>query len=694
MIIKRLRLNNIRSYLDAAIEFPSGAILFEGDVGSGKTTILISMEFALFGLSSELKADHLLRNGCARGFVELTLDVAGKELVIRRSLEKSDGKTTQKECYLISGGAREDYSVTEMKSRVLSILGFNEKVHPQASSLIYRYAVFTPQERMKEILSSNADERLETIRRAFMMEEYKTAASNSEDVQKFFRSGIKAAETSIADLQPLKEGLDSYQSEKKDLESQTKSLASQIENGRKELSSVSEKIESLRRLREKYASLSAEADSLSRIILTEEKNMSTLSQKSLLSDARIDSSRDKMKILGEKKTLSAAEIKNIMETLGIENASALRIEETTVDETRKRIKSDVENSLAEITKTKLKIQDLESLVEKGVCPVCEQNIGPDHFRNRMEGHSSQLKNMQNLIEEKRKREIAADRLASLVSGMKTMNNEAEFLSQSYAEEVQRKTEIAGEIEKSIRSIADANKRRDELTGEISGLGLEIGKIADLENREKSQRKILEDLARMHSAKNQRLADLIAMIERDAAAVRRMESKLESIRSAREWLGWLREYFTPSVESIESHVFASYNRNFDALFKKWFSMLMDSGEITVRVDDKFTPIIEQNGYEQDVEALSGGEKTSVALAYRLALNTIVKEIAISLRNNLLILDEPTDGFSKEQLHRMRDVLNELQCDQVIIVSHEKELEAFVDNIIEVRKEGSVSRVIKR
>ena len=693
MIIKRLRLNNIRSYVNEDIKFPSGAILFEGDVGSGKTTILISMEFALFGLSSDLKAEHLLRNGCTKGFVELTIDVAGKELTLRRALEKDNGKISQKECYLVSEGFREDYSVTEMKSRVLSILGFNEKVHPQASSLIYRYAVFTPQERMKEILSSNADERLETIRRAFMMEEYKIAASNSEDVQKFLRSDIKAAEMSVADLQRLKEDLKAYETERGDLESEILRLAAQIENERKELSSVSVKIENLRRLREKHAALSAEIDSLGRIILTEDKNMNSLSQKSILSGSRTDIVKDKMKLLGEKKTSMTSEIKDAMEFLEIDE-SVLRIEETLINKIRRRIKSEVENALAEIAKIGLKIQDLESLVEKGVCPVCEQNIDPDHFKNRIYNHTSQLKGIQNLLEEKRMHENMADKLAFLVSEMKNINSESELLAESYAEEAERKAGISEEIERSIKAISDANRQKDELTEEINSLGLEIGKIADLENREKFHRRVLEELSGAHSAKNQRLADITIIVERDSERVKRMESKLEDIKSAKECVDWLRAYFTPSVENIERHVFAAYNRNFDSLFKKWFSMLMDSGEINVRVDDKFTPVIEQNGYEQDVEALSGGEKTSVALAYRLALNTIVKEIAISLRNNLLILDEPTDGFSKEQLHRMRDILNELQCDQVIIVSHEKELEAFVDNIIEVRKEGSVSKVIKR
>jgi exonuclease SbcC len=56
---------------------------------------------------------------------------------------------------------------------------------------------------------------------------------------------------------------------------------------------------------------------------------------------------------------------------------------------------------------------------------------------------------------------------------------------------------------------------------------------------------------------------------------------------------------------------------------------------------------------------------------------------------LILDEPTDGFSKEQLYKIRDILEELKCPQVILVSHEKELEGFADHIFRVQKSDGVS-----
>ena len=58
---------------------------------------------------------------------------------------------------------------------------------------------------------------------------------------------------------------------------------------------------------------------------------------------------------------------------------------------------------------------------------------------------------------------------------------------------------------------------------------------------------------------------------------------------------------------------------------------------------------------------------------------------------LILDEPTDGFSEQQLDRMRDVLQQLHIKQLIIVSHEQKIESFVENVIRFGKERGISRM---
>jgi exonuclease SbcC len=60
--------------------------------------------------------------------------------------------------------------------------------------------------------------------------------------------------------------------------------------------------------------------------------------------------------------------------------------------------------------------------------------------------------------------------------------------------------------------------------------------------------------------------------------------------------------------------------------------------------------------------------------------------------LLILDEPTDGFSSEQLEKMRNILDELKTEQLILVSHEDEIEGFVQNIIKFEKKDGKSQIV--
>ena len=88
MLIKRVALKNIRSYENIEIEFPEGSTLLSGDIGSGKTTILLAIEFALFGLQPGQKGTSILRNGKKEGEVTLEIEIESKNIVIERGLKK------------------------------------------------------------------------------------------------------------------------------------------------------------------------------------------------------------------------------------------------------------------------------------------------------------------------------------------------------------------------------------------------------------------------------------------------------------------------------------------------------------------------------------------------------------------------------------------------------------------------------
>jgi len=75
----------------------------------------------------------------------------------------------------------EDYPATEMKERILAILNFREPIDPRSRSLIYTYAVYTPQEEMKQVLL-HPEIRTQTLRRAFGVEDYKVAMENAEEL--------------------------------------------------------------------------------------------------------------------------------------------------------------------------------------------------------------------------------------------------------------------------------------------------------------------------------------------------------------------------------------------------------------------------------------------------------------------------------------------------------------------------------
>ena len=160
----------------------------------------------------------------------------------------------------------------------------------------------------------------------------------------------------------------------------------------------------------------------------------------------------------------------------------------------------------------------------------------------------------------------------------------------------------------------------------------------------------------------------------------------------EMQNWLEDYFISLMGTMEKHIMLQVYREFNELFQQWFNILIEDETLNIRLDDEFTPVIEQNGYETTIENLSGGERTAVALAYRLALNRVINDIIGEIKTkDILMLDEPTEGFSSEQLDKIRAVLEQLNIKQIIIVSHESKIESFVDNVIKINKTEHVSEV---
>ncbi|MEK6848499.1 MAG: AAA family ATPase, partial [Nanoarchaeota archaeon] len=147
MIIRRIILQNIRSYEELDLELPNGSILLAGDIGTGKTTILLAIEFALFGLQPGQRGNSLLRHGTEEGKVVLDIEVENSRISISRMLKRTSKTVSQENPSITIDGKIEELSVSELKNKVLAILDYPGEF-AKKTNLLYRFTVYTPQEEM------------------------------------------------------------------------------------------------------------------------------------------------------------------------------------------------------------------------------------------------------------------------------------------------------------------------------------------------------------------------------------------------------------------------------------------------------------------------------------------------------------------------------------------------------------------
>lgn len=281
----------------------------------------------------------------------------------------------------------------------------------------------------------------------------------------------------------------------------------------------------------------------------------------------------------------------------------------------------------------------------------------------------------------------------LLQENKVMQNDIINIDKNIIDNEKRIMSLNIEVSESNENVIKLNKDKSFLSQELSKLNQvdDLYKKKNVEIDEKRD-KISEYVRRLDKLNIEKKNFQIHI----DALTKEIDEKILFKKKSIEYNNyeeWISRFFVKLISNIEKHVLLRVYSEFNDLFMQWFNLIIDDETINARLDEEFSPIIEVNGYEIGVENLSGGEKTAVALSYRLALNKIINELLTSVNTkDLIILDEPTDGFSTDQLDKMRLVLDELGMKQVIIVSHETKIESFVDHVIKIQKIENISQVV--
>lgn len=242
MRLVSIELENIRSYEKGIVSFPEGSVLLSGDIGSGKSTLLLATEFALFGIRrGELTGGSLLRRGKKSGCVRLTFSIDDREVVIERTLKRTASSVSQDSGIIFVDGVKHDYTPTQLKARILKQLGYPQELLEKQKSLLYRYTVYTPQEKLKSIMSTTTEKRLDTLRKVFGVDRYKLIQDNLEEFLRSLRSKRKQLKIIFRDLDKKVQEKSELEVELEEVEVELTNLTSREGQLRDELKDWKEK---------------------------------------------------------------------------------------------------------------------------------------------------------------------------------------------------------------------------------------------------------------------------------------------------------------------------------------------------------------------------------------------------------------------------------------------------------------------
>lgn len=245
--------------------------------------------------------------------------------------------------------------------------------------------------------------------------------------------------------------------------------------------------------------------------------------------------------------------------------------------------------------------------------------------------------------------------------------------------------LVGELEKRIKELEDA-----------------IASLEFSEEELKKAREARERVGKLVVGLTERLSALereIGNLERELEELREQERKA---KEAEEKLRTL-EVRIPELERFRKKI-----REYKNIYKlsALDEISRDASEIFAEMtEEKYTGVVAiprenkvelkvlYGNEERDLSFLSGGERISLALAFRLALSRYLAAKVSKSGITLLILDEPTPYLDEERRKRLVEIMQSYlrRIPQVILVSHDEELKDAADRVIKVSLVDGVSRV---
>ena len=259
LLIKKIRVSGFRAF-DKGIEvsFDRGINIILGPVGSGKTSLIKAIEYALYGTVIEVKRKLFKRSDLVNDFsteaqVVLELSRDGEPVSIRRTLDKKG-----RENLVVTIGDRE-YSGAAAQKAINGIVGLAHDDFAHHIMLNYRV--------LQEVIYGSPSARAIAIDRMFgidLLEEVFRSVP-LQDVKRRLRELELERDRVLKTIDSLG-SLESLREELRSLETTRKAVESELEELRKEREALRKKLDELRSVADKYYEIKSKMERISGVI--------------------------------------------------------------------------------------------------------------------------------------------------------------------------------------------------------------------------------------------------------------------------------------------------------------------------------------------------------------------------------------------------------------------------------------------
>lgn len=688
MKLRSISLRYFRQHLSTSVSFQDGLLGIIGTNGSGKTTILEGVGFALFGSRALRGRVEDVRSRGAPGSkkrgkngsetsVELVIEHEGVVFRIVRTLINAE---------LFAGGEPKPIvqGNREVSNRIGTLIGMSYEEF---------VATYCTEQKGLEFLSGQKGA---TEREKFIMR--MMGYDRLEDLQRVIRGDRK-------EKRAVLQGHEASSGSREELVEQRKredALLREIVAKHAEAKQVLEGAEA------DFASRHARMQRLEEariLFLKGQEHARTLS-------VRIEEREKRLRVLEDGIEREIGELATLREPLIsahdlLESVNQLKEELATSKARIEELRSSIHHVelewrdllstfrarksalLEQKSQVENKAQRMSALDEDGVCPTCQQSLSgglaaaESHLRDEIKKIAEAIESTEALVQS---HQAEPTDLLQLKASLKEHLKDVERLDakivelercQNYEKKIaalrNERDEIAKDVQYARESLCKAEERLREARFEDEEYTREKGA------HDAAQR--LVEVARLQRVRLEgEVNTQSALVARSTADIDKFDAREALVSSLRHELQVLDECDI-IVTDFRKWVNTTVRPRMAELASEYLTDLTDGRYTAVELADDFTPTVMEDGEPKRV--ISGGEEDILNLCMRIALSHMLAERA-GQRFSLLMLDEVFGSLDESRRSNVLALLEKLRqrFEQIIIITHLDDVKEGVQHLIQI------------